>query len=72
MPWNSIVTMSGAGNIAGYYTSVPSLGGYWYTGTPQNLTVNVVPTTPAFEGAGVSFQASFEPGNCETASADDT
>jgi hypothetical protein len=72
MPWNSIVTMSGASNIAGFYTSVPSLGGYWYPGVPQNLTVDVVPTTPAFEGAGVSFQASFAPGNCETASADDT
>lgn len=72
MPWNSLVTMTGASGIAGFYTSVPSLGGYWYTGVPQNLKVDVVPTTPAFEGAGITFQASFAPGDCETASADDT
>jgi hypothetical protein len=64
MPWNSIVTMRGASGITGFYTSVPSLGGYWYPGLPQNLAVNVSPTNPAYNGVGVSFQAAFAPGAC--------
>ena len=61
MPWNSIVTMTGASGITGFYTSVPSLGGYWYPGIPQNLAVNVVATTPEYTGVGVSIQAAFAP-----------
>jgi len=68
MPWDSIVTMTGASGITGYYTSVPSLGGYWYPGVPQNLAINVVPTTHEYTGVGVSFQASFAPEACVTGS----
>jgi hypothetical protein len=68
MPWHSIVTMTGASGITGYYTSVPSLGGYWYPGVPQNLAINVVPTTHEYTGVGVSFQASFAPEACVTGS----
>jgi hypothetical protein len=64
MPWDSIVTMTGASGITGFYTSVASLGGYWYAGIPQSLTVNVRATTLAFSGAGVSFQAAFAPAAC--------
>ncbi len=64
MPWNSIVTMSGASGITGFYTSVPSLGGYWYPGVPQNLAVYVSPTTPAYNGLGLALQAAFAPGAC--------
>jgi hypothetical protein len=70
MPWNSVVTVAGPSGITGFYTSVPSLGGYWYLGIPQNLSVNVVPASLAFEGAGVAFQAAFAPGSCVTAGGD--
>jgi hypothetical protein len=66
MPWNNIVTMSSAGSpvtLTGFYTSVPSLGGYWYTGTPQSLNVTVGTSGgPAFSGDGTTWQASFAPG----------
>ena len=65
MPWNNIVTMSSAGSpltLIGFYTSVPSLGGYWYSGTPQSLNINVSTSGgPAFSGDGVTWQASFAP-----------
>jgi hypothetical protein len=69
MPWNSVVTMNGPSSITGFYTSVPSLGGYWYLGIPQSLSVNVNPVSPAYEGPGVTFQAAFAPGECPSASA---
>jgi hypothetical protein len=69
MPWNSVVTMNGPSSITGFYTSVPSLGGYWYLGIPQSLSVNVNPVSPAYEGRGVTFQAAFAPGECPSASA---
>ena len=68
MPWNSIVTMTGASGITGFYTSVASLGGYWYPGIPQALTVSVVPSSAAFNGGGVSFQAAFAPVACGSGS----
>jgi hypothetical protein len=64
MPWNAIVSMSGASGITGFYTSVPSLGGYWYPGIPEDLAVNVDPTSLVYTGAGVTFQAAFAPAAC--------
>jgi hypothetical protein len=64
MPWNAIVTMTGASGITGFYTSVLSLGGYWYAGVPENLTINVAPTSLVFNGSGVTVQAAFAAGTC--------
>ena len=64
MPWNAVVTMNGPSGLTGFYTSVPSLGGYWYHGSPRDLSVDVNPVSPAYEGSGVTFQAAFAPGEC--------
>ena len=69
MPWNSVVTVIGTNGLTGYYTSVPSLGGYWYQGVPQSLAVSVAPASSAFDGDGVTFQAAFASGNCADSSA---
>jgi hypothetical protein len=64
MPYHAIVMMSGANqpvDLIGYYTSVPSLGGYWYTGVPQPLNVTVDDSIPEYQGDGVTFQAAFAP-----------
>jgi hypothetical protein len=63
MPWDAIVMMSGPNNLVlnGFYTSVPSLGGYWYTGIPQSLNVTVDNTNLEYDGDGVTFQAAFAP-----------
>jgi hypothetical protein len=69
MPWNSVVAVAGPSGITGFYTSVLSLGGYWYLGIPQALAIKVDPVSSAFEGGGVTFQAAFAPGSCATATA---